>query len=234
MRETYPFFREADERTRAVIGEAAVDADLRGDYQKPYAVLSQKRLYCRNETGNYIAEAGGVRDARLAEPDRRVWWGLWTAVGIAVGKILWSLFACAMNQYFKYFDAACWVTLAGAVCALLLIWRGRADWAPIPLILGQGVNIALFLILGRPNFGYNGLFVGTFTIFQYYEPTTPLLCAGFALAAWFRSRKAAGKQNFLIRCDGAQFLFPVEQYSKEELERFGACAAGPAGKEAAE
>ena len=30
MREQYPFFREEDERTRAVIGEDAVEADLSG------------------------------------------------------------------------------------------------------------------------------------------------------------------------------------------------------------
>lgn len=45
MREQYPFFRDRDEQTQAIIGEEAVNADLDGEYQKPYAVLTQKRLY---------------------------------------------------------------------------------------------------------------------------------------------------------------------------------------------
>ena len=47
MREQYPFFRDGDEKTQAIIGEEAVSTDLEGQYQKPYAVLTQKRLYCK-------------------------------------------------------------------------------------------------------------------------------------------------------------------------------------------
>lgn len=63
MREKYPFFRDADEQTRAVIGAEAADADLNGSYQKPYAILSDKRLYCKNEQGNFIADGKTVRMA---------------------------------------------------------------------------------------------------------------------------------------------------------------------------
>ena len=63
MREQYPFFRDGDEQTQAVIGEEAVNADLDGDYQKPYAVLTQKRLYCKNEQGNFITDASALQSA---------------------------------------------------------------------------------------------------------------------------------------------------------------------------
>ncbi len=63
MREQYPFFRDGDEQTQAVIGEEAVSADLDGDYQKPYAVLTQKRLYCKNEQGNFITDASALQSA---------------------------------------------------------------------------------------------------------------------------------------------------------------------------
>ena len=63
MREQYPFFRDGDEQTQAVIGEEAVNADLDGDYQKPYAVLTQRRLYCKNEQGNFITDASALQSA---------------------------------------------------------------------------------------------------------------------------------------------------------------------------
>lgn len=68
MREQYPFFRDADERTLGVLGEEAADADLKGNYEKPYAVLSDKRLYCKNEQGNFIADA---RTLRMEGRDKR-------------------------------------------------------------------------------------------------------------------------------------------------------------------
>ena len=61
MIETYPFFREEDERTQAVIGEDAIASDLEGTYQKPYAVLTQKRLYCKNQQGNFIVDNINLR-----------------------------------------------------------------------------------------------------------------------------------------------------------------------------
>lgn len=70
MREQYPFFRDGDEQTQAVIGEEAASADLDGEYQKPYAILSNKRLYCKNEQGNFIADGKTVRMAGREKPKR--------------------------------------------------------------------------------------------------------------------------------------------------------------------
>lgn len=79
MREQYPFFRDVDERTQAVIGEEAADSDLNGEYQKPYAILSQKRLYCKNEQGNFIADGRSVR-FQGREKARRPWMVLISAL----------------------------------------------------------------------------------------------------------------------------------------------------------
>lgn len=64
MIETYPFFREEDERTQAVIGEDAIISDLNGTYLKPYAVLTQKRLYYKNEFGNFIVNNSEILQSK--------------------------------------------------------------------------------------------------------------------------------------------------------------------------
>lgn len=63
MREQYPFFRDPEERARAVIGGEAADADLNGEYRKPYAILSDCRLYLKNERGNFIIERDKIKSA---------------------------------------------------------------------------------------------------------------------------------------------------------------------------
>ena len=91
MTERYPFFREEDEQTIAVIGEEAVASDLNGTYQKPYAVLTMKRVYCKNETGNYIAEASSLRSAgKVHLPGRN--WFLWVAlIFLAIAAVFSSM-----------------------------------------------------------------------------------------------------------------------------------------------
>ncbi|WP_251445120.1 hypothetical protein [Vermiculatibacterium agrestimuris] len=86
MREQYPFFRDGDEQTRAVIGEEAINADLDGEYQKPYAVLTQKRLYCKNEQGNFITDAAALRSAGKGLLPGQNWF-LW-AVAACVSLLL--------------------------------------------------------------------------------------------------------------------------------------------------
>lgn len=82
MTEQYPFFRESDERTLAVIGEKAVISDLSGTYKKPYAVLTQKRLYCKNELGNFITGYDKILHAGHQKNAHQ--WLLWAAFGLDV------------------------------------------------------------------------------------------------------------------------------------------------------
>lgn len=86
MIEKYPFFREAGEQTKAAIGEDAIAADLNGTYQKPYAVLTQKRLYCKNERGNFITDAAALRSAGKGVLPGHNWflWVMAACVGLAL------------------------------------------------------------------------------------------------------------------------------------------------------
>lgn len=63
MKERYPFFRDEEEQSRAVIGESAIEPDLNGHFEKPYAILTQKHLYCKNEQGNFIVPVDQIRSA---------------------------------------------------------------------------------------------------------------------------------------------------------------------------
>ena len=92
MKEQYPFFRSEDEHTLAVIGEEAAASDLDGIYQKPYAVLTEKYLYCKNEGGNFITEASGLRSARKTHLRGQNWflWGAVAFVSISLALLcLW-------------------------------------------------------------------------------------------------------------------------------------------------
>lgn len=86
MREQYPFFRDGDEKTQAIIGEEAVNADLDGAYQKPYAILTQKRLYCKNEQGNFITDASALQSANKGLLPGKNWflWAVAACVGLAL------------------------------------------------------------------------------------------------------------------------------------------------------
>ncbi|MEG2455147.1 MAG: hypothetical protein RSC08_02740 [Oscillospiraceae bacterium] len=95
MTEKYPFFRDEEETTQAVIGEDAAASDLEGHYQKPYAVLTQNRLYCKNEQGNFIADRSTLKSAEKGFHPRQSRF-LWVTVGF-VGFALvllcfWSFF----------------------------------------------------------------------------------------------------------------------------------------------
>lgn len=76
----YPFFKDAEEQTVAVLGEKAIAADLEGKYSVPYAVLTQRYLYCKNETGNYVTEVADIE----AVKDN------WSPPGI--GKFIMAMF----------------------------------------------------------------------------------------------------------------------------------------------
>lgn len=91
MIETYPFFREEDERTQAVIGEHAIVSDLEGSYQKPYAVLTQKRLYCKTAHGNFIINSDNVLSAGITKKALLLECLLWIAFFIDICFFLINL-----------------------------------------------------------------------------------------------------------------------------------------------
>lgn len=101
MREQYPFFRDTDERTLAVIGEEAAVSDLDGTYQKPYAILTQKWLYCKNEGGNFITEAKNLTSAQKAQLPGQNWFLWGTAACVFLSLILLCFWYWAMGGRWK-------------------------------------------------------------------------------------------------------------------------------------
>ena len=99
MREQYPFFRDGDEQTRAVIGEEAAGADLDGEYQKPYAVLTQKRLYCKNEQGNFITDASTLRSAGKGLLPGQNWFLLAVVGCVSLALLLLCLWYWGMGRW---------------------------------------------------------------------------------------------------------------------------------------
>lgn len=119
MREQYPFFREEDERTRAVIGADAAEADLGGEYQKPYAILTQKRLYCKNEAGNFITQSADLLKAEkglLPGPN----WFLWGAVACMALLVLMALILLMGCTYKYAFLKDIWLSLTNWSWASIL------------------------------------------------------------------------------------------------------------------
>jgi len=127
MTEQYPFFRDEDERTQAILGADAVDADLGGTYQKPYAILTQKRLYCKNEHGNFITDVKNLRMEGQAKGTRPLFvliagllmaalllsmltfgggWGLLTGSTKRVVTTARKAAALGYRDYYGYYDHA--------------------------------------------------------------------------------------------------------------------------------
>lgn len=103
MREQYPFFRDDNEKTQAVIGEEAANADLNGDYQKPYAILTQKRLYCKNEQGNFIADVAAIKSAGTGLLPGQNWfsWAVVACVGLALAVLcFWYWWAAGRSDIY--------------------------------------------------------------------------------------------------------------------------------------
>ena len=122
MTEKYPFFREADEQTKAVIGGDAIAADLNGNYQKPYAVLTQKRLYCKNERGNFITGKDELLETKWIKGNNGSTWFLWIAFLLSCSVVVlgvlnqetWSM------KLERYGDIRMKISLGIIIVSLLL------------------------------------------------------------------------------------------------------------------
>lgn len=137
----YPFFKEEDEKTIAVLGGEAVAADLKGNYRMPYAVLTQKHLYCKNEAGNFVVDSSDICSAT----DTRYRYG-WTFVLAMIFPILFACLALTEHQYSGIRGGIFWLLfLAYAlVCAAACYFYyrkelGKAGISLIAIILLTGV-----------------------------------------------------------------------------------------------
>lgn len=123
MSKQYPFFREPDEETQAVIGAEAITSDLNGNYQKPYAILTQKRLYCKNEHGNFIVNTSQLLSAGMPSIGGTGAKLLWIIFGMAAYMIATKLI-CLFNRDARYLNtSSIEVNLAcfGIVCLIVFL-----------------------------------------------------------------------------------------------------------------
>lgn len=152
MTEQYPFFRESDERTLAVIGEKAVISDLSGTYKKPYAVLTQKRLYCKNEMGNFIT--GYDKILHAGHQKNAPQWLLWAAFGLDVLSVIYYFirflnsirYMRSNSDIFALFLYLLLIPCSGVI--LFLIFREKLPKAaPIILCLCSYIVVLPFVVI---------------------------------------------------------------------------------------
>lgn len=218
MNSQYPFFRDEDEQTQAVIGEDVIALDLAGTYQKPYAVLTQKRLYCKNERGNYITTVDDIIDGSYLEKYNHICRELWIGIFIVLASMFWKYFIFGRAYGFVEITGA--ITIISLICSIYFIWRKMTTYVPIPLILGQITVFIISLYNVVSNYsGYYG-FYDIFSLFRFYELTTPMLCLLCFIIALIKGIRAKSDKAFVINCQNISFSFLAHLYPEEEIALF--------------
>lgn len=213
MREQYPFFREEDERTAAVIGEEAASSDLEGTYKKPYAILTQKRLYCKNERGNFIIGTDQLLRAGISQNDPPFTWLLWAAFGVVTFSVFWLIATVIYyNGYYDDLDGPLrWVL--GVICLVIfLITRKKfLKAAPISLCIFSGYWLVRNIIAILGNYG-------VLVMELIYCTLCFVLTIVFVIVYYIKSRDQ--RVTFEILHTGGAFAFPAKSYPAGELKQF--------------
>ncbi len=233
---TYPFFRDKDEQTQAVIGAEAVAADLGGTYQKPYAVLTQKRLYCKNEYGNFITDADSIFTAGQAQGNPSLAWLLWGAFAliglyflrslpnvisgivllIAPPETLLSENYASVKLLFCG-EAVLLVISLAALVGFLTIQKRNSKIASRFLCISSGCLIlcnVLRIVLQIAFFGY--YIITDFIVDLLWIITTLVLVVIY----FTLTQKKDG--SFVIAYSGGSFTFSAKDYPVKELSDFDA------------
>lgn len=129
---TYPFFKDEDETTLAVLGEEAATSDLNGNYRMPYAVLTQKHLYCKNEAGNFVVDTSDI----CSVTDTRYRYG-WTFILAMIFPVFLVCIVVIEHQYSGMFGGVFWLVFPYVlVCAAAcyFYYRKNLEKAVISLI----------------------------------------------------------------------------------------------------
>lgn len=136
---SYPFFQEEDEKTIAVLGEQAAAADLEGTYRMPYAVLTQKRLYCKNDAGNFVVESSDL----LSVKDGRRYLQKWSfALAMIIPTLLSLIY---VFRIFNYPSHAFWNIIPIACCACTYFFHARKD--AVKTMVAMIATIFSFLLI---------------------------------------------------------------------------------------
>lgn len=192
----YPFFKEDDETTLAVIGERYAASDLNGEYQRPYAILTQKRLYCKNESGNFILKTSEIYTAR-EDPRPLRSWPLWLMIPFTPTFVL-AFLGIAAHRKKNYKKASLFT-----ICVTVLYWLLLlvAAWQASDTGTGLLGTLIFPLIFGLPPVVLTYLYVTS----VQKELDTP--------------------QTFSITCAGGVFTFLTADYSLREFVDFQTKAA---------
>ncbi len=237
MTERYSFFQDEAEKSQAIIGESAIIADLNGTFEKPYAVLTQQRLYCKNEQGNFIVNADQIQTAnRAAAPIMPVLgWVVFAiaALSVALLALLSSDILISFNVFndkrkilFLFFGASTmlclslvWVrkrpevTLIFLIASSILLSFSRVSSTVIDIIMNNGIN-----------------YLNAHNLYLYGQVSRMLPLIGeinFVLGIVSLILYVKKKRSIVyeIKHSSGTFFFQEKDYTQEELSAFSKAVA---------
>ena len=210
MKQQYPFFRDEDEQTKAVIGEDVIEADLNGEFQKPYAVLTQKRFYAKDWRGNFIVENGDLTETTTRTKD--------------------------LSNSSRLLISAAVVTMVGLLFNLWIVSRLLRQFSPSQLIQAIPATMKLNPIAGLSLLGIFRLpvcFVGLlgFMLFRKKDERKALICVivstvsilsllGIVFIILYFFSKRNSNLLFSVVHTSGEFTFVSKDYPEEELKNF--------------
>lgn len=187
----YPFFKDAEEQTVAVLGEKAIAADLEGKYSVPYAVLTQRYLYCKNETGNYVTEVADIE----AVKDN------WSPPGI--GKFIMAMFLPTVMMLLPHlYSNIVFLLLAVACNVSTYYFRYRKQYDRTMVAFACNIGV-FFVVMTSKNF-----FLCVLAL---------ILAFPFSKALWSYLKKP---RTMSILAHGGKFEFQPENYAEMEFGDF--------------
>ena len=228
MIEKYPFFREESEKTRAVIGENAAVSDLNGAFQSPYAVLTEKRLYLKNERGNFIVDADNIKGADMPLSLSYTFKLPLIAFGLNAVMFFYFLIDLAIlyfNNEYIYFNIP--IIMIDLFLMLILpslfffVRKKAPNIAPFFLIIGplrtvlNMIRIIYLGIIEHITIDFNGR-IGSFIFFNILAVSIILLVASFYLLTKNKSNM------FIVYHKGGILALPSKYYPVSDLRNFKA------------
>ena len=209
MKERYPFFRDETERSLAVIGESGIESDLNGQFERSYAILTEKHLYCKNEIGNFIADVDQIQGTKFQEPRTMPLFGWLAFVFGALPVVLWG-------YLFRTHGGG--TQLAGLFMASLLLFGLpllTVKWVPKVGLIFLTVQGVISLLAAFKSRSYGQLKI----IILVASVVIVVVCIA-SLAQLFMSGVGNGGSTFEIKHSTGVFVFREKDYPPEELAAF--------------
>lgn len=224
MKERYPFFRDEEEQSRAVIGESAIEPDLNGHFEKPYAILTQKHLYCKNEQGNFIVEANQLKSAgeKTVLPLPVLGWVIYSLAFLL--SALWVILLCSNKTGWTDSTGEVFVLfcIVLAIVLLSLIWVRKRPKITLACLTASSavslLNMQSLINGGSYYVEIGGATVSTIQMLGLFN----LVLGAVALFLYMKC-----EQDFAyeVRHSTGIFFFQRKDYPQEELDAFSKAVA---------